>query len=392
MKRMVMRGVGEVTVALLLLIILDFLPVGFRVLIPVLVVMYLATVWIPVRHRIMLFSSTLLGLVVINLALPPFMSHTYYRPHDKLKKEQMRGFKRYAPNQDVLVENGHGDLVAVGFAHSEVSKIQENRKLHFITDRFGYRNEPNAAGPFSAIFAGDSFIAGNGNDQADTLSEVMRSSGYNIYNLGHNGDIGEYISALRYARDVSGIVAPGFLFAYEGNDFYGVNYCVQASSPIGGVRDLHRAMKELHLSRFLTAIWGRLTASSLPPAIAVERKGSESLGFLLEYKEAVTQKDYNGECLRNLLLGSKDVVSAIFFIPEKSRVYEFGVSGQSVYSKFLAGVAKEMGVPFVDLSERLKKEAQLALKGGKYVYWRDDTHWNRAGMMAVAPLVQGLLK
>jgi hypothetical protein len=386
------RPLLELIYCVLLLVALDVLPVGFKALAVLFSAVFIATVWFDVRNRILSLVSILIAVFILNLALPKFMAKTYYRPHEIFKKEQMKGFKRYVPNQEVTIQETHGDLIAVGFSHPEVESIRETRREHFFSDDNGYPNKGKTHGRFTAILAGDSFIAGNGNDAADTVAAQLRSRGIDVYNLGHNGDIGEYLASLRYAKNSLGIDGPGYIFAYEGNDFAGVNYCVSAESPVGGIRDLHRSMKELHISRFLTALYGHLARTAQPPAIEIASVGNKNQGFLLESIANASVKTYDGKCLSKLLQEYRDVVSAIFFIPVKERVYEYdGVKGESIYAKALASAAETLHVPFVDLTEPLINRAKELLPRGKYVFWRDDTHWNREGAAVAAREVERLL-
>jgi hypothetical protein len=42
------------------------------------------------------------------------------------------------------------------------------------------------------------------------------------------------------------------------------------------------------------------------------------------------------------------------------------------------------GIPVVNLTEALQREATEALRRGEYLYHRDDTHWNGAGIATAA--------
>jgi len=381
----------ELLYALLLFVLLDLLPFGFKVILPLFALFLAATVWFDVRNRLAAVISTGLACLLVNFTLPAFMNKTYYRPYERLAKEQMPGFKKYAPNQDVAVENSLGDLVALGFAHPDVQAIQESRPQRFVIDANGYRQTRHASGRFQAVLAGDSFVEGIGNDQDQSLSAQLLARGYDVYNLGHNGDIDEYLASIRHAREKLGVDGPAFLYVFEGNDFAGRNYCVNRDSAVGGFRDFHRALKETHLSRFLSALHGRLRAASSASAIRVVESGGRKIGFLEEYIQAASAEAYDASCLRKLFEANKGAVSAIFFVPEKSRVYSFLLAdapsvlkGASIYAKELAGIARDLAVPFVDLTEPLRAKARQEAFNGAFLYWRDDTHWNPAGIALAA--------
>ena len=392
MKNLLVRVGLELLYALLLLVTLDVLPVGLNVLGIVFAFVFASTFWFDVRNRIMFVVSILLGFFVLNLFSQKSMARTYYRPHEILRKQLMAGFKRYAPNQDVTVDRAHGDLVALGFNHPEVESIQEIRKERLVTDENGYPKLGKAHGNFQALLVGDSFIAGDGNDAADTVAAQLQAKGYDVYALGYAGNIAEYLASVTYAEKSLDIHGPAFIFAFEGNDFAGEDYCVSPGSRVGITRNINRAIKETHIARFFAALWGHVVSSRQSPAIEVAEVGGKKIGFFVEYLNNARVKEYDNQCLSQLFQQHRNQIAGIFFIPEKARVYGYGgIGGQSAYAKYLSAVAKEIGVPFVDLTLPLKKRAQELLQSGKYVYWRDDTHWNREGAAIAVREMENLL-
>lgn len=384
----------EIIYAILLFIGIDILPIDFKWVFICFAALFILTVWINIKNRLAMTLSILMAMLLINFILPNFMDKTYYRPYEILKKEIMPGFKRYTPNQTSLVENSHGDLMAVGFSHPEAPQIQENRRQSYNIDANGYRNSGRSEGIFALLLIGDSFVEGIGVDDVDTLTMQLQKKGIDAYNIGHNGDISEYFESLRYAKENFKIDGPAFLFAFEGNDFASRNYCVKEKSALAGIRDSHRALKELHLSRFLAAIFARISMSSQKPTIQITEAAGKKIGFLQEYIDAASAPEYNDECLRSLFTRNKSMINAIFFIPEKSRVYHSllpqyeQLKKPSIYAASLEKIAKELNLPFVDLTIPLQKAAQANLREGKFIFWRDDTHWNKLGIAVAADEAQ----
>ena len=55
--------------------------------------------------------------------------------------------------------------------------------------------------------------------------------------------------------------------------------------------------------------------------------------------------------------------------------------------KFLNSSYLKINIPVYDLSVKLKESATKYLIDEKYVYWRDDTHWNQYGILEAAKFV-----
>lgn len=403
MPSLARRIIWEAVFLFALLFVLDILPIGAKIVAPLLALLYGASFLLPPREKTLAALSVAGGCLLLNLVAPFFMEATYYREHEKLHKRVDRGFKRYAPNQEVTIEAAHGDLVALGSRHPEANEIREGRKLEFRADAHGYRDYANGAAPRS-ILVGDSFVVGNGNTQEHNLSFLLQEQGIPNYNLGHNGDIAEYLAALANARvEMRLATTPALLFAFEGNDFAQVNYCIPAETGVGRIRDLHRAVKEMHLARFLAALAANLgaTGRDAAPLIRVleSKPGGPKVGFLEEYIDVATRSTYDAACLENAFANRTQGLMGIVFIPVKARVYSQlfaeapdALRGESVYARELRAIAARLRIPFIDLTEPLRKAAAAGISRNEFVYWRDDTHWNVNGMRAAVAAILPLLK
>src|SRR5205085_2694165 len=76
----------------------------------------------------------------------------------------------------------YGDLAA----RAGRSDWREQRRVRFVTDAYGFRNEPSgeAGRPLDLIVLGDSFGAAGGTTQEQTLTSVLaRDYGLSVYNL-----------------------------------------------------------------------------------------------------------------------------------------------------------------------------------------------------------------
>lgn len=394
------RIAGEAIFATLLLIIVDILPFGFKVILPLFALIFLACLFFKLSNKLLVTASLFVSLFVVNLAMPLFMQETYYRPHERLAKISEHGFKRYAPDQDILIENSYGDLAAIAVTDEKIQKLREMRDIRFRTDKFGYRNHAEMESA-DLLLIGDSFVVGTGVDEREYLSAQLDEMGISNYNLGHNGDIQEYLESQAWLKNQPNAPATKatVLFAFEGNDFMHSNYCVQAQGSLGFVRTLHRRMKELHLSRYLAAIFARLTmrdGSSAESAVeSLDISDNQKALFMRDYILAANANEYDVSCLKSLLTKHKTSLSHIYFIPTKFRTYApllpqkyIDLQPVSPFSQALAAIADELGIAFTDLTERFQDAARENLKEGKLIFWRDDTHWNQYGIRITAEAVR----
>lgn len=100
----------------------------------------------------------------------------YFRPFDRLYDPETRRFQK---NQMIEMRK-IGDL---GYT-SWIRELQSERITRFSTDRFGFRNPPNEQAS-RVVVVGDSFVAGAGLSDAETLSARMSHYlGENVYNFG----------------------------------------------------------------------------------------------------------------------------------------------------------------------------------------------------------------
>ena len=76
----------------------------------------------------------------------------------------------------------------------------------------------------------------------------------------------------------------------------------------------------------------------------------------------------------------------IFFIPIKYNVYSKYINNEDIDKndfEFLKDNYNKLGIDVVDLTDLLMLSAEKYQKKGKFIYWRDDTHWNVNGINEV---------
>ena len=108
--------------------------------------------------------------------------------------------------------------------------------------------------------------------------------------------------------------------------------------------------------------------------------GNKTVGFYnTDYEinnDYVTYTFQNKEILER--------VNGFFFIPIKLRIYSDYIDSVKINTnnplKYLKDSYSKINMPVYDLTDVMKLSASKYLSEGKYLYWRDDTHWNHYGI------------
>ncbi len=152
---------------------------------------------------------------------PPF-----YRPQDQFAEVQIlkdaNHQRRYLPNIKSDFFSPHGDLVAIGGkqAFEDHPNLIQPKTVRFETDEHGYRNSPGSASQAKLVLLGDSFVAGDGLDQRDTVASQIRAlTGLAAYSLAFPDDPPGYTRRLRESAAWLNPGLPKIIFLFAGNDF-----------------------------------------------------------------------------------------------------------------------------------------------------------------------------
>jgi hypothetical protein len=317
----------------------------------------------------------------------------YYREHEKW----IAG-SRYKPNVTDKIAAPFGDMLAAD--PGLPASVIEPHPVEFFTDSLGYRNRADYAGQ-KAVLVGDSFVAGQGTDQSEILSELLTNEfAFPAYALAFPASPPEYETR---AETFLPRLAPDASYAFmifEGNDFV-----VDESVKVGLLFDRARArllntyLPFLRYPKYLFGMSRRAQAMLGFPTdtwIETYQIGSRPVAFARYYINTALHPAPRYE-----VAGNEHVLSrtgCVFFIPEKYRVYKEYIQDGRILSEPAAGLLAlqkfygPRGVPVVDLTPALREAARTLLKQDQYVFWRDDTHWNGNGMRAVAPVVRECLQ
>ncbi len=356
-----------------------------------------------------------LGLSVVDvIARPVLAPMLHHCPHGMY-------FHRFPPlpllyRYDAKVSyvgRAYGDLAAPGDRQS-----REYRTIRFVTDDFGFRNEPpDRHAPtrdLDVVILGDSFGVGIGTTQERTWATILRRAyGLEVYNLSMPGSPWhEYVnlaiesSRLRMRK---GTVVIWALF--PANDLDEPYYHLDLGrlpwrGPVGELRQSLRTFRERSPLRDLAI---RLRLSSDPHLVIARDFGGGRLLFLSDYTRARerTRQDIQahpnfrafvetfGAVVR--LAALKQVTLAVLVVPSKEEVYAWVLDEgppwsthrtPSAFSSLVEEMSTRAGLPFLDLKPFLIDASKAAFAdSGQLLWWRDDSHWNDRGHATVAALV-----
>lgn len=322
----------------------------------------------------------------------------YYRPHEQLAvQDYAKGHRAYRPNAEMRMQVPHGDLQALTGA-----TLAQAREVVFRTDSEGFRNDKDyQAG--EPVLLGDSFVVGMADSQQDNLTALLAEQhGLRAYNLGQPGDISDYLIYYRAFRQRHPEAKRAALFLFEGNDFPEGAYEDAAQRTLGPVaRWLGRyygLFTDTAFYRVTKSLWKRASLSQDIAAssnVQIEMLAGQAMGLYTPYAEVTRRRDYAmPPAMRQDLIELGRQMAAIYFIPTNYRVYAEPLGQAALPNaqwQALAALCAEQGWRCVDLTPALTEAAVRQLKQGQFIWWRDDTHWNRAGMAVAASVVAGTL-
>src|SRR5437764_1163543 len=139
------------------------------------------------KRIVLVILSIFLTLTVCDLAARPLIPYIIEsRPIQRVVHawSPQPQLVRYDPST-TFEGTTYGDLAEM----SRRKDLREERHIRFVTDRFGFRNEPSSEGrTFDLILLGDSFGAVGGTDQDEMMSaRLSKDYGLSIYNLSVGG-------------------------------------------------------------------------------------------------------------------------------------------------------------------------------------------------------------
>ncbi len=326
---------------------------------------------------------------------------------------------RYMPNGRFEGEN-YGNLSRM----SGRSEWREYRKTLFVTDQYGFRNEPAREGQGSApdlIVLGDSFGEARDTRQDETLGAVLAAAqGRKVYNLSVGGASPwqEYANLLVEADRLGakeGAVVLWLFFSGNDLDEQYLPYFDKSQLPWRrGYKQWVDSVRRFWNRSYVRAVVERRRPPG--PEQVIERKfiDGRRLLFMQQYAR---NKDLTAEEVRRhpnfgalkatveamkRLADEKRLKVTVALVPSKEEVYSWVLDGgapwstgvePSPFSAALEEMARNNGMPYLDLKPTLVGASKRAFEeSGQLLWWGDDTHWNPLAQKVAAEAIQrGLL-
>jgi hypothetical protein len=321
---------------------------------------------------------------------------------------------RYDPS--IIFEGiTYGDLAAM----SQRKEWREERRLRFVTDSFGFRNEPSSEDrTFDVILLGDSFGAAGGTTQDETMSaRLEKDYGLAIYNLsvGSHSPLQEYATLVlenERLKKREGATVLWLLFA--GNDLDDSYYDdLNAPSILSRPKRFIAAYERFQAGSTVRRLFGRADMRDL--VINRTFLDGRSILFVKTYADRVNRSPDevrhhpNFEhfkttfALMRQFAQTKHLRVVVAVVPSKEEVYSWLLNHEPEWTsaKDPSGfsiVAHEIcdgnGFKFFDLKPALIDASEKKFKeSGELLWWRDDTHWNAVGQrVAAGAIFQNLLR
>ena len=341
-------------------------------------------------------AATLLLIWIIDYGFPHFF---YTKPYDWLITKDSDGFPVYKKNKVVEMKQLHGDLKA--FAGDKEGLLEyEPRDIRFVTDSMGFRNDSDYSGQ-SFVLVGDSFVAGSGVSQEHTLSSILKKEHkVDTYNLGvASAGFSDYLHNIEKLQHKTKSAFKVLLFVYEGNDFINLDPPKKKSlSTLKRLQNIYRTplkkyksfFKETGLYRYTYNAYRSIThqfkGGNGKSLISVSEIGGHKIGF---HNYHISQNSGIPKEVINKLRLIKTRVAHIYFIPTKYRTYHsLGASKMpNTQWETMQSLGNDLGVPVTDLTPALVDSAKKKLITGRFLFWKDDTHWNVLGIKTAAQVV-----
>jgi SGNH hydrolase-like domain, acetyltransferase AlgX len=315
----------------------------------------------------------------------------------------------------------YGDLAAISGRNS----WREYRPITFVTDHYGFRNDPSVpeSGPLDLIILGDSFCVGDSTSQEHTWSSLLiKDYGLKVYNLCMDGagPWQEYVNLLVEGDRLKTRDRTVVLWViFTGNDLDDPYWPAFDKAQLPWLSPLGYRLYQMKEFRYRSPLRRMLFAEQ--GATPVERVVEKTLpgGRRVLFSEAYAQaKDRTADEIKRhpnyeplkatfsamkRLAAERRLTVAVVSIPDKEEVYAWLLDGTapwtthstpSAFALTLKELCEQNGLPFLDLKPALVAASKRVFaESGELLWWADDTHWNPSGQnIAAATIYNELLR
>jgi hypothetical protein len=307
---------------------------------------------------------------------------------------------RFYPRVEITKLEIGGDLI-------HRTPFAMERKVRWMTDRYGFRKKDSEGIKPRVVIIGDSNTAGQRLTQEEMLSEVLEDKlripvypyapvGFNTFlkDLRFIKDPPDRVIVSVIERDILNLPFPKlrkkkelFLFFYKWRDEILQTRCVQSTGVL-----LDRLFKMNMLFYARARIGNRATRevyhvpSTFGPMFFVQGEAAN---------KGVTQKHFN-KAIKTIeaydqVLKKRGIRFIFLPIPNKENIYHEYLPNpeRPVFLEQLIQELKKRKIETVDTQKAFEEEFQ---KNGTLLYFLDDSHWNGMAVRLTADLTFELIK
>ena len=341
----------------------------------------------------------------------------FYRAHEKFSDKDFI----YKKNINYEMTMPHGDIPALDFCNDSIS-INEVRTQKFITDKNGYRNDFYNLESADIVLIGDSFIAGSSSSQEDTPANIlMNLTNKKVYSLASISDPESYEFHIKKNLKHMDKNIKLLIFYFAGNDFEyhfennnkylnynGIQIPYLKYKIRFGYERLERNKDKLFIEKLSTLYKNNFFYKKIRPksqraykkilskwtnACLVEIQNIKNFDIGFYYKEIKNYKNVSTHIITDQEILKK--IYKVYYIPTKYIIYKKYFNKEETKKNdlvYLKENYKKLGIQVEDLTPILQQAADDNLKNDKFIYWRDDTHWNKLGIITAMKFIENDLK
>ncbi len=331
----------------------------------------------------------------------------FYRAHEKFVDKDAI----YKKNISTEILMPHGDIIPNATCKLEESII-EPRIQKFITDKNGFRNDKVEIEDAEIVLVGDSFVAGSSNSQENIPANILgKLSGKKVSAITVIEGPDYYKMHIEKNLDKLGKDTQILLFYFAGNDFNyqfkkDKKYIYYDGVPIPylkykirfGYQRLERNKDKVFI-KILSNIYKknffykkirpksqRLTKRILAKwtkncSVEYHVINNTKIGFY--YNSPKNYTNVSTKIITNQKI--LDKIKKIYYIPTKIQIYSKFINNEKINKddfEYLKSNYEKLGIEVEDLTNILTLSAEEHLKQRKFIFWKDDTHWNELGITA----------
>jgi hypothetical protein len=307
----------------------------------------------------------------------------------------------------------YGDLAAA----SGRREWREQRRIKFVTDAHGFRNEPSGTGsgarPLDVVVLGDSFGVAASTSQEDTLSSVLaRDYDLSVYNLSisRENPRQQYANLVLEGQRLKTREATSILWLiFPGNDL-DEPYHRELEQPRperpGSLTQLINSIRSFRARSALRRLMPHRGTRQIVERRFIDGRRMLFLAAYAQRRDRTTddiRRHPNFESLKATLGAMESLTAerrlnvAVIIVPSKEEVYSWVLDGAppwsadsapSSFSVVLRELCDQHGFRFLDLKPTLVEASRHAYeKSGALLWWSDDSHWNDEGQRVAAAAV-----